>query len=158
MVLQGLTLQELLAPKEIDFFSRNWSKIGTRAKLKAAISSVTHIHETALSGSIKKIDSHSIAQKFSWASRRTTTREEDVTYSLLGLFHVNMPLLHGERRNAFIRLQQEILKVSDDESIFAWQHCGSRPTNLSELLATRPTSFERCASVLCFRNWESSEP
>ena len=66
------------------------------------------------------INSASVAQKMSWASRRTTTRLEDVAYSLMGIFDVNMPLLYGEGQKAFMRLQHEIVRVSDDESIFAW--------------------------------------
>ena len=45
---------------------------------------------------------------------------EDIAYCLLGLFDVNMPLLYGEGRKAFVRLQHEIINQSDDESIFAW--------------------------------------
>jgi hypothetical protein len=53
-------------------------------------------------------------------STRETTRIEDTAYCLLGLFGVNIPLLYGEDQKAFIRLQFEIMKLSDDESIFAW--------------------------------------
>jgi hypothetical protein len=63
----------------------------------------------------------SIATKMSWASKREATRAEDMAYSLLGLFGVHMPLLYGEgAHRAFRRLQLEIIKKSDDESIFAW--------------------------------------
>ena len=52
---------------------------------------------------------------------RQTTREEDIAYSLLGLFDVNMPLLYGEGSvKAFLRLQEEIMKLTEDQSIFAW--------------------------------------
>lgn len=62
----------------------------------------------------------SIAQRISWAARRQTTRKEDQAYCLLGLFGVNMPLLYGEGDRAFIRLQEEIIKLSDDHSILAF--------------------------------------
>jgi len=55
-----------------------------------------------------------------WASKRETTRKEDEAYCLLGLFGVNMPLLYGEGSKAFFRLQQEIIKTADDQSILAW--------------------------------------
>jgi hypothetical protein len=55
-----------------------------------------------------------------WAAKRQTTRIEDVAYSLFGIFDVNMPLLYGEGRGAFIRLQEEILKETDDQSLLAW--------------------------------------
>ncbi|GAB7325536.1 hypothetical protein MBLNU13_g09540t1 [Cladosporium sp. NU13] len=63
-----------------------------------------------------------IAQKMSWVAERETTREEDLAYCLLGLFSVNMPLLYGEGSRAFMRLQEEIIKISDDPTIFAWMH------------------------------------
>ena len=56
----------------------------------------------------------------SWATNRKATRPEDMAYCLLGSFAVNMPLLYGEGNKAFLRLQEEIIKRSDDESIFAW--------------------------------------
>jgi len=64
----------------------------------------------------------SIAQKMSWISRRKTTRVEDLAYSMLGVLGVNMPPLYGEGINAFLRrLQLELVKVSDNKSIFAWK-------------------------------------
>lgn len=55
----------------------------------------------------------------SWAAHRETTRVEDLAYCLLGIFDVNIPLLYGEGRKAFLR-SQEILRVSHDQSLFAW--------------------------------------
>jgi hypothetical protein len=49
-----------------------------------------------------------------------TKRVEDRAYSLLGLFDISMPMIYGERENAFIRLQQHIIQKSKDESIFAF--------------------------------------
>ena len=62
----------------------------------------------------------SIAQRMSWASHRVTTRTEDTAYCLIGIFDVNMPMLYGEGQKAFFRLQEEIIKHSDDHTIFAW--------------------------------------
>ncbi|KAB5545471.1 heterokaryon incompatibility protein-domain-containing protein [Coniochaeta sp. 2T2.1] len=62
-----------------------------------------------------------IAQRMSWASRRETTPKEDIAYSLLGIFGVSMPLIYGEGGiKAFVRLQEEIMKDSSDQSIFAF--------------------------------------
>lgn len=55
-----------------------------------------------------------------WAAKRYTAREEYRAYSLMGLFGVNMPPLYEEGPRAFHRLQLEILREIDDESIFAW--------------------------------------
>jgi hypothetical protein len=68
----------------------------------------------------KDLELVSVARRMSWAAKRTTTRDEDIAYSLLGIFDVNMPLLYGEGKKAFARLEEEILKVSDDQSLFAW--------------------------------------
>jgi hypothetical protein len=62
----------------------------------------------------------SISQRMAWASKRSTTRIEDMAYSLLGIFDINMPLLYGEGLKAFKRLQEEIIRVSSDQSILAW--------------------------------------
>jgi hypothetical protein len=56
----------------------------------------------------------------SWASSRRTTRTDDTAYSSMGLFNVNMPMLYGEGEKAVVRLQEEIIKVSDDHTIFIW--------------------------------------
>ncbi|PMD47064.1 HET-domain-containing protein, partial [Hyaloscypha variabilis F] len=113
---RGWTLQELISPTEVLFLDRNWSEIGTRTSLANEITAATGIPGNAY----KTLDSFSVAQKMSWASKRKTSRVEDIAYSLLGLFDVNMPMLYGEGKRAFIRLQEEIIKRSDDESIFVW--------------------------------------
>ena len=56
----------------------------------------------------------------SWAARRQTTRVEDRAYSLMGIFGVHMTTIYGEGENAFFRLQEELLKRSPDQTIFAW--------------------------------------
>jgi hypothetical protein len=77
----------------------------------------------------------------SWASERDTTRLEDRAYSLLGIFGINMPLLYGEGRRAFLRLQEEILKTSDDESLFVWDGAFSREELKLDMLAPDPAAF-----------------
>ena len=113
---RGWTLQELLAPNFVVFYDKSWVEIGTRSTLSDQISRTTGINYDHMCRPLRA----SVAAKMSWASRRTTTRVEDIAYSLMGLFEVNMPLLYGEGRKAFTRLQHEIVKISDDESIFAW--------------------------------------
>lgn len=85
----------------------------------------------------------SIAMKMSWASNRTTTRVEDMEYCLLGLFDVNMPLLYGEGRKAFFRLQLEVLRNSDDESIYAWKS----KDNPRGMLAASPVDFADAGEI-----------
>jgi hypothetical protein len=85
----------------------------------------------------------SVAQKMRWASERTTTREEDVAYCLMGLFNVNMPLLYGEGTRAFFRLQKAILEMRSDHSILAFRFNLSNPNgeDFPRFLAPNPTPF-----------------
>ena len=113
---RGWTLQELLAPEIIEFHDKDWRYFGSKSTLKAQISLVTGIQQ----GHMTDMSRASVAQKMSWASERKTRRVEDMAYSLMGIFDVNMPLIYGEGKKAFMRLQQEIVRITDDESIFAW--------------------------------------
>ncbi len=84
------------------------------------------------------MNSYSTAQKLSWAAHRVTTRVEDIAYSVLGLFEVNMSLLYGEGEKAFSRLQEEIIKRQSDHSIFAWRAPTIPGLQGGGLLATSP--------------------
>jgi hypothetical protein len=112
------TVQELIAPTTVVFFSSRWKEIGTRDSLSRWIASLTGIDEGLFTHG--QLYRYSIAQRMSWAAGRETTRIEDMAYCLLGIFGVNIPLMYGEGRMAFIRLQDQILRRSDDHSIFAW--------------------------------------
>ena len=81
----------------------------------------------------------------SWAANRQTTRTEDLAYSLVGLFNINMPLLYGEGEKAFKRLQHEILQSTNDESIFAWT---DDRVWTSGLLAESPANFADSGDVV----------
>ena len=80
----------------------------------------------------------------SCASKRETTRVEDLAYCLMGIFGINMPLLYGEGKRAFTRLQEEIMKVSDDHSLFAWESFWDS----SGLLATSPAAFSKSGEII----------
>lgn len=127
---RGWTLQELLAPRYLLFLDSTWHEIGTRSELLEDIAEATRIQTQHLLNH----QSCNVAQKLSWAAHRRTTRIEDEAYCLLGLFGINMPLIYGERHKAFRRLQLEIIKESNDETIFAWS-CQSA---LSASLCTNP--------------------
>lgn len=119
---RGWTLQELLAPwaTNMTFFDGNWRSIGTKMTLLTQISEATLIDPSCLQRT-RTVWTFSVADRMSWASRRKTTRPEDIAYCLLGLFRVNMPLLYGEgAQRAFLRLQHEILQGTSDETILAW--------------------------------------
>lgn len=96
------------------------------------------------------VQSYSIARRMSWASDRKTTRAEDEAYSLLGIFDVNMPLVYGEGRNAFPRLQEELLRRSDDESVFVH----SEPN----ILAQHPAAFPDSRRIVPLKRTEFPQP
>lgn len=117
---RGWCLQELLAPREVEFFAENWTELGTKWSLQKFISDITSIPAAVLLQQ-KELREYCVAERMSWASKRDTTREEDMAYCLLGIFDINMPLLYGEGRRAFIRLQEKIMRREVDCSIFLWR-------------------------------------
>ena len=139
---RGWTLQELLAPPHVLFYDRDWRPIGTKYELRRILSTRTGIDEEILKG--EPLSTRSIAQRMSWAAQRVTKRVEDEAYCLLGIFDVNMPMLYGEGEKAFLRLQEEIIKRSDDHSIFAWPIRGRFQPGL---LADRPAAFLNCQAI-----------
>jgi hypothetical protein len=139
---RGWTLQELIAPPKLIFYSKSWTEIGERStSLSKTIAKATGIDELYLTGE-RHIGLVSAGQKMSWLSRRRTSRLEDMAYCMLGIFDVNMPLLYGEGAKAFIRLQEEIVKISDDHTIFCWNWDSSVPDTWASMLAPSPKTFE----------------
>lgn len=154
---RGWTLQELLAPSTVSFHSASGHCIGTRETLCRCISDVTRIDTDILTGQVA-LGTASVAKRMSWAAERQTTRLEDAAYCLLGIFDVNMPMLYGEGTRAFIRLQEEIMKTTDDESLFAW--CDpSAPQNARHgLLSTSPRFFAASRSFIPYQDWGARPP
>lgn len=95
----------------------------------------------------RSVSEVSVAERMSWAAHRETTRLEDMAYSLLGIFDIQMPLLYGEGEKAFIRLQEEILKTTDDYSLFAWSAITSDKAIYRGLLARSPLEFRHCRTL-----------
>jgi hypothetical protein len=107
---RGWTLQELIAPEAVDFFSKGWESLGSKASLERQISEVTGIPAQALRES--RLDGFSITERISWGEKRQTKYEEDKVYSLFGICGVYMPLNYGEGKDyAFQRLHDEIDRV-----------------------------------------------
>jgi hypothetical protein len=138
---RGWTLQELLAPATVDFYDAAWVRVRTKTEATDIISQITGIDPDYLwhPGQIRHA---SVAVRLSWASGRTTTREEDMAYCLLGLFDINMPLLYGEGQKAFIRLQEEIVKRTNDLSLLAWKKQADHKAEYGcGVLASAPSAF-----------------
>jgi hypothetical protein len=152
---RGWTLQELLAPQLVKFYGKDWKDLGTKSTLATEIFTVTKIHKVVLE-TPEVMDQFSIATRMSWAARRETTRVEDIAYSLLGIFNVNMSPIYGEGIRAFIRLQQEIIKTSNDESIFAGNKMVSSGTFNG--LASAPSMFASDRETVPLGGLGSREP
>ena len=151
---RGWTLQELLAPKDVEFCTRFWEKIGSKreATLCRTISKVTGIPQQVLKG-VTSIHDVSVGRRMSWAAGRSTTRTEDVAYSLLGLFDVNMPMIYGEGQKAFHRLQKCIMEQIDDDTLFAWEDQQPKSKfSYSGLLAGAPIAFTNGGGLVCVQS------
>ncbi|KAJ2898044.1 het domain [Zalerion maritima] len=118
---RGWTLSELIAPAKMEFYAHDWSHLGSKTndKFLKLLSKASGVPMDILNGEVE-LDDVCIATRMQWAARRQTTRVEDVGYSLLGIFGVQMSVNYGEGSSAFIRMQQEILPKTHDQSLFAW--------------------------------------
>ena len=142
---RGWTLQEVIAPSDVQFFNKNWKHIGDKKTLAWTLTDITRVPTHILRDGIDA-NCPCVARIISWAANRTTTRVEDRAYSLMGLLDVNMPMLYGEGRKAFHRLQLEIIRSTNDQSIFAWGW-NSRRVRIGSILADDPSFFEYCGSI-----------
>ncbi|KAF2999659.1 hypothetical protein E8E13_000575 [Curvularia kusanoi] len=145
---RGWTLQELIAPRRVEFYAEDWAAVGTKLERFKEISKITSIDPDLLLG-LRNADDFSAAQRLSWASHRNVTREEDEAYSLIGLFHISLEPLYGEgREKAFVRLQEAVYKETADHSIFLFRQ--SQYKEFQPLLASSPKYFcDRRHCELC---------
>ena len=117
---RGWTLQELIAPSMILFISSSWELLYAKADLADLLEEITRVPAAVLKLHDKP-SAYCVAARMSWAADRETTRPEDEAYCLMGIFGIFMPPIYGEGRNAFLRLQEEIIRQIDDPSISAWE-------------------------------------
>lgn len=106
----------------------------------------------------------SVATRMGWMAGWTTTRVEDIAYSLLGIFDVSITPRYGEGHKAFSRLQETLLGSSNsfDELLFAWKvpgggqlKCFKTRTSIPVfsdtkwgLLAPSPDCFQRSGDIV----------
>ncbi|KAI7356581.1 hypothetical protein KC354_g10365 [Hortaea werneckii] len=141
---RGWTLQELIAPWNVVFMDQHWQQIARLLDVVVTVSTISSV-DIAVLLKTAPLQSRCIAERLSWASKRSTTREEDTAYALLGIFDANMPLLYGEGGGAFERLQEVISQRSNDLSIYAWPR---QPTVDEHLMfATAPSYFAGLSAV-----------
>ncbi|KAG1745607.1 hypothetical protein EDB19DRAFT_453342 [Suillus lakei] len=138
---RGWTLPELLAPEKMKFYGRNWEPLSDDPDdkhPKALATTPDDEKSKPLASSqilnaitrLTEIESHDLTrfspgivhvhQRLRWASRRTTTRIEDMAYSLIGIFDVSMPIAYGDGQRSWFRLMEIILQQCKSWDIFAW--------------------------------------
>ncbi|KAM0261878.1 hypothetical protein ACHAQJ_002081 [Trichoderma viride] len=169
---RGWTLQELLAPKILRFYSitalsdacsaqnvandnviPEWRLLGTKGSMSTTIASITGIPREYLLG-IAPLQNSSIAQRMSWAAYRETKRKEDLAYCLLGMFNITIPMIYGEGDQAFFRLQEQIMKVIKDDSILAWGLSDEPSANKTgkatagRIIAKAPSDFANSGHII----------
>ena len=106
---RGWTLQELLAPKIVEFYSRDNVRLGDKRSIEQQIHEITGISVEALQG--RHLCDFSVEERLRWGEKRQTTEDEDKAYCLLGIFEVFMSLRYGEGgKNAMDRLRRKIQK------------------------------------------------
>ena len=137
---RGWTLQELIAPVLVEFFSEEGKRLGDKNSLEQQVHEITGIPITALQGS--PLSPFSFPERISWAKNRETRRKEDKAYSLMGICDIHMPPIYGEgEEEAFIRLHGEIDR----------RH--SRKNHLGELSNAPQAAFQALWIVPFERNY-----
>ncbi|KAF4879951.1 Vegetative incompatibility protein HET-E-1 [Colletotrichum siamense] len=143
---RGWTLQELIAPREVEFYDADWNLRFTKTERTADLSRITGIDEDVL-GMRKQLKDVLVGVRMSWAADRETTRSEDLAYCLLGIFDINMPMLYGEGHKAFQRLQEHIVGQYRDDSLFAWQSRSPPDQTYRGVFARSPEEFKACSKL-----------
>jgi hypothetical protein len=151
--------RNFLAPKTVRFYDTAWKFLGTRETLQPILSKITGVND------FEGFKNASIAQKMCWMADRKTTRIEDIAYCMLGLFDVYMPLLYGEGDKAFYRLQLELLRTLEDDSLLAWSfNDEDDQTRSAEVSATMrpfapsPACFRLSGDIVLFHFDEGGPP
>lgn len=107
---RGWTLQELIGPTTVEFFSQEGKKLGDKISLQSLIYKTTGIPLEVLNGA--PLSRFSVNERLRWAEGRITKHDEDRAYSLQGILDVELAPVYGEGvAGAFERLRGEINKL-----------------------------------------------
>ncbi|KAF1965815.1 HET-domain-containing protein [Bimuria novae-zelandiae CBS 107.79] len=113
---RGWTLQELIAPVSVEFFTYEGQRIGDKASLDELLHAITSIPLKALRNC--PLEHFTISERERWAENRRTTEEEDIIYCLLGVLGISVPTVYGEgKESARSRLQAEVEAANNVPSI-----------------------------------------
>jgi Heterokaryon incompatibility protein (HET) len=158
---RGWTLQELIAPPSVEFFSHEGDLLGSKMSMEEEIHKITGIAIGALRGEPLMV--FAVEERMSWTKGRRTKRQEDVAYSLLGIFNVRMRLDYGEgREEAFERLRKKITKshdtVYDHQLLRTISHIGDAAYDSWENQRYRPCLTDTRVDLLQeITDWASSD-
>ncbi|KAF8990606.1 hypothetical protein BDQ17DRAFT_1313761 [Cyathus striatus] len=158
---RGWTLQELLAPRAIKFYTADWQALTDKPNerlpdnelgvpLWERISHITGIPHSELLNFRPGL--YDIRKRLGWASKRRTTRIEDMAYCLIGIFDLSFRIAYGEGKTAFHRLQVEIMEQCEDRALFLWT---GEPSAYNTLLASGPECFSHSTEFM--EPYEGSE-
>ncbi|KAF8971913.1 heterokaryon incompatibility protein-domain-containing protein [Flammula alnicola] len=158
---RGWTLQELLAPRRIQFYDKNWTRLGSGGNDKKNSRRICQIIEEAtgiehqellhFKPGARRAVRGGIAHRMMWAANRITARGEDTAYSLMGIFGVSFPIAYGEgAERAFFRLIEAILTSFQDVSdLLNWAgHSVSSEIHASNLVPSSPRCYLKHANHL----------
>jgi len=123
---RGWTYQEYVASNVVQFYTEDWKPyleldIFNHKESPIILSEM----EQAMNFTSQELATlepglDRAREKLYLASRRRTTREEDIAYSLFGIFKVPIPVIYGEGNQAVGRLLEYILTRSGDVTLLAW--------------------------------------
>ncbi|KAF8960778.1 heterokaryon incompatibility protein-domain-containing protein [Flammula alnicola] len=161
---RGWTLQELVAPRKIQFYNKTWTRLGFGDNDKEhrqvlwvieAASGITHLELSEFTPGVGDRHAGGLSRRMVWAANRTTTRGEDTAYSLMGIFGVSISIAYGEgAERAFFRLIEAILTAFKD--VFDVLNWAGRPisSNIhsSRLIPSSPRCFLGHVNI---NNWPS---
>ncbi|KAF4954960.1 hypothetical protein FSARC_11989 [Fusarium sarcochroum] len=140
------TLQELIAPKSVGFFSCEGDYLGSKETLELQVHELTDISLAALRGA--HLSEFSVHERFRWAEKRSAKRIEDRAYSLLGIFDVSMSLRYGEGDNAFKRLEKKTGLSSQDLHQISYPVHWNVPLTANTLFTGREEILEELESIV----------
>ncbi|KAG2129009.1 hypothetical protein DEU56DRAFT_502818 [Suillus clintonianus] len=150
---RGWTLQELIAPRLVWFYKKDWtpyidSKQNHKDDPQVAkiITQTTFVERDVLINfvpGLRDVGPAEVKKRMSWLASRRTTKIEDMAYCMMGIFGVHMPVMYGEKKNAFVRLQKEIMNLTEDLSLFDWV---GEPSELHSYFASHPRCFAKSAA------------
>jgi len=122
------TLQEFFASRVIRFYTEEWKpylpdeKVYNHKESSVIMAEMARTTGTDIDVLLSlRPGSDNVRQKLCLAATRVATKQEDMAYSLFGIFDVSLSVTYGEgQQRAVGRLLQEVLTRSGDVSILAW--------------------------------------